>query len=224
MSEPAAFRFAPEPPRELAVFPLPGALLLPRGRLPLNIFENRYLHLINDALGEGRMIGMIQPTAAQPPLDKPDCKLFGVGCVGRLIQFSESGDGRFVITLLGVCRFRVGAEIEGRHGYRRVRPDYAGFGADLLEDKKRLADRPRLIKAVRAYFAARHIEGDFSGIDQAGDEFLVNSLSMASPFLPEEKQALLESADLQDRADLLTALLEMALNEPPGRPDTPARH
>lgn len=224
MSQTTAFRFAAEPPKELAVFPLPGALLLPRGRLPLNIFESRYLHMIGDALGEGRMLGMIQPTEAQPALVKPDCKLYDIGCVGRIIQFSESGDGRFVITLLGVCRFRAVTEIEGRNGYRRVRADYGGFGADLIEDKKPLADRGRLIKAVRAFFTARGIEGDFAGIEQAGDEFLVNSLSMASPFRAEEKQALLESADLQDRAALLTALFEMALNEQPGMPDSLARH
>jgi Lon protease-like protein len=210
------FNFSPSPPEELAVFPLAGALLLPRGRLPLNIFEPRYLHMIDDALGNGRMIGMIQPAESQPHIVQGDCRLFDIGCVGRIVQFAETGDGRFLITLVGQARFRVAEEIDGRNGYRRVRADYKAFANDLKTGKAEIADRPRLIKAVRTFFSARGIDGDFDGIDQASDEMLVNSLSMASPFAPEEKQALLESADLQDRAGLLTALFEMALSESGG--------
>jgi Lon protease-like protein len=218
------FSFSPPLPQELPIFPLGGALLLPRGRLPLNIFEPRYLHMIEDALGNGRFIGMIQPAEHQSHPVRDGCRLFEIGCVGRITQFAETPDGRFLITLIGQARFRVGEEIEGRNGYRRVRADYGSFGVDRTEDTRPIADRPRLVKAVRAFFASRRIDGDLSGIDEASDEVLVNSLSMASPFAPEEKQALLESADLQDRAGLLTALFEMAVSEGGAGPDTPARH
>ncbi len=225
MNDPG-FSLVVPPPAELPIFPLPGAMLLPRGRMPLNIFEPRYLRMVSDSLGAGRMIGMIQPSEPQPGLVEDDCMLFDVGCVGRIVQFAETGDGRFLITLAGQTRFRVAEEIAGRGGYRRVRADYSPFAGDGLEDGGPLPDRPRLIKAVRAYFSARGIAGDFSGIDDASDEMLVTSLCMGSPFLPEEKQALLESSDLGHRAGLLTALFEMAANETPGEPggDAPARH
>ena len=225
MSE-TAFNFAPPPPEELAVFPLSGALLLPRGRLPLNIFENRYLNMIGDALAAGRMIGMIQPAERQPHIVEGNCPLFDVGCVGRITQFAESGDGRILMTLLGVGRFRIARELPDRNGYRRVQADYAGFTVDIDEDSCTIADRPRLLKAVNAFFSARGVDSDMSGIDQASDEYLVNALAMASPFSAEEKQALLESADLQDRAAMLTALFEMALSGGVDGmdPDNQARH
>jgi Lon protease-like protein len=222
----AAFDFAPPPPEELAVFPLSGALLLPRGRLPLNIFENRYLNMVGDAMAAGRMIGMIQPAERQPHIVEGNCPLFDVGCIGRITQFAETGDGRIMMTLLGVGRFRIDRELSDRNGYRRVQADYAGFSVDIDDDISTIADRPRLLKAVNAFFSARGVDSDMAGIDKASDEYLVNALAMASPFSPEEKQALLESADLQDRAAMLTALFEMALSSGPGgaTPDNQARH
>ncbi|HEY4251376.1 MAG TPA: LON peptidase substrate-binding domain-containing protein [Roseomonas sp.] len=197
-------------PSEIAVFPLPGALLLPGGKLPLNIFEPRYLAMVEDSLANGRMFGMIQPDTAALGRDTGPC-LYRVGCLGRLSSFSETEDGRFLITLSGLIRFRCGEELAMRQGYRRVRPDYAGFGVDLAQcGRPSAVDRPALIGALRPYFRTRGIEANWDAMEQTADALLVTTLAMVCPFEVAEKQALLEAPDCASRADMLIALLRMA--------------
>jgi len=200
-------------PETLPIFPLTRALLLPRARLPLNVFEPRYLSMVSAALGQGRFIGMIQPKKAYGDPVPDDAQLYETGCAGRITSFAETDDGRFLITLLGVSRFRVVRELAPVDGYRRVVPDFAPFAGDLDHDPGAAADRKRLVRAVRGYFALRSIDGDWNAINEASDEALVTSLAMICPFEPREKQALLECAGVAERADLLTALMEMAVHE-----------
>ena len=195
-----------ELPAEIGIFPLHGALLLPQGRLPLNIFEPRYLNLVQEALGQGRMLGMIQPNPALT-----DGELFRVGCLGRLASFAETDDGRFLITLNGVIRFRVATELPLRQLHRQVRVDYHGYEADLdLADRPGLADRAGLLAALRDYFRLRGIEANWAGIEQTPDAALLTTLCIVCPFEAREKQALLEAATPDERARLLLALLQMA--------------
>ena len=207
-------------PAEIGIFPLPGALLLPQGRLPLNIFERRYLNLVEDALAQGRMFGMIQPDPGQAA-EETGPALFKVGCLGRLSSFSETDDGRFLITLSGVIRFRVAAERPLARLHRVVQADYAGFEADLnLVARAPLADRAGLLAALRAFFRARGIEANWTAVEQTPDDELLTTLCMVCPFEPREKQALLEVPSPHERARLLLALLLMggqhnAHNEPP---------
>jgi uncharacterized protein len=211
-------------PDVLPVFPLAGVLLLPRGRLPLNIFEPRYLAMTRDALGGERMIGMVQPSeagAAPPGMSPPGIAglnppVYPVGCAGRMTQFSETDDGRYLITLTGVSRFRIREELPLLSGYRRVVPDWEPFALDRQRPGEPGFDRERLLRGLRGYFAARQIQADFDAIEKAPGDYLVTSLAMACPFGPSEKQALLEAADLDARAELLTALVEMAAIEPSG--------
>ena len=195
-------------PAEFAVFPLGGALLLPGGKLPLNIFEKRYLRMIDDALAAGRMIGMIQPDESRR--DTPSGPaLYKVGCLGRLSSFSETDDGRYLITLTGVIRFAVQVELEVRRGYRRVRADLPRFQDDLVEGRAEPIDRDGLLGALRAYFQAHGFDANWDAIDEMPDSALVNTLSMVCPFEPPEKQALLEAVTDGERAGALLALLEM---------------
>lgn len=210
-------------PAVLPIFPLSGVLLLPRGHLPLNIFEPRYLTMTEDALGAGRMIGMIQPRLPQPGLVEDGVEVFATGCAGRIISFSETGDGRFLITLRGVCRFRIAQELEGVGGYRRAGADYTAFAADLQENAEPLADRRRLLGAVHAFLEVKRIEADWKAIEGAADEVLVTTLAMAAPLEAGEKQALLECSDLAGRAELLAGLLEMAARTDQEAPQS-ARH
>ena len=193
-------------PSEIAVFPLTGALLLPRGRLPLNIFEPRYLAMTMDALGKGRLFGMVQPDAR----GKSGPGLYRIGCLGRISSFSETDDGRLLITLIGVTRFRILEELPlAPGGYRRVRADYADFVTDLLEAEPPPLDRPALLGALRPYFHARGIEANWDAVEQTPDALLVTMLAMVCPFDPPEKQALLEAAEGSERAEMLVALLRM---------------
>ena len=193
-------------PTEIAVFPLTGALLLPRGRLPLNIFEPRYLAMTMDALGQGRLFGMVQPDAR----GKAAQGLYRIGCLGRISSFSETDDGRLLITLIGVARFRILEELPlAPGGYRRVRADYTDFVTDLLEAEPPPLDRPALLGALRPYFQARGIEANWDAVEQTPDALLVTMLAMVCPFDPPEKQALLEAAEGSDRADMLVTLLRM---------------
>ncbi len=209
-------------PDVLPIFPLTGVLLLPRGRLPLNIFEPRYLAMTRDALAGERLIGMIQPSdagSAPPGMSPPGIAgmsppVYPVGCAGRLTQFSETDDGRYLITLTGIQRFRTREELPLLSGYRRVVPDWEPFAGDHQRPPEPTFDRERLLRGLRGYFAQRQIQADFDAIDKAPGEYLVTSLAMACPFAPSEKQALLEAADLNARAELLTALVEMAAIEP----------
>ena len=201
-----------ELPAEIPVFPLSGALLLPHGKLPLNIFEPRYKALVEDALAEGRLFGMIQPDAAGLGADDGP-GLFDVGCLGRLSSFSETGDGRYLIGLSGVIRFRVRAELHGRRGYRRVAADYAGFGHDLEPPPQYLTQRDDLLAALRTYFTANGFDANWSAIESMGDNALVVTLCMVCPFETAEKQALLEAADSPARADTLVTLLQIGAHD-----------
>lgn len=209
-----------ELPAEFPVFPLTGALLLPGGRLPLNIFEKRYLAMVEDALGGGRMFGMIQPDAKAPATPRGP-GLYGVGCLGRLASFSETGDGRYLITLLGLARFRVADELGMRRGYRRVRADFSPFARDLAPPDAAGVEREALLRALRAYFTARGFDANWDAINEMDDAALVTTLTMVCPFEPAEKQALLEAPATAERARRLVALLAMGAYDPEdgdGRP------
>jgi len=201
-------------PAEFAVFPLEGALLLPRGKLPLNIFEPRYLAMTEDALGAGRMFGMIQPEPAGPT---GPCgpALYRVGCLGRLSSFSETDDGRYLITLTGVIRFSVAVELAMQRGYRRVRGDVSAYLADLhTEPHPITVEREALVGALRGYFARRGFDANWEAIRRIPDDILVITLAMICPFEPAEKQALLEAGTEADRAAALLALLQMGAIAP----------
>jgi uncharacterized protein len=208
----AQYRGPIDLPEVIPVFPLPGALLLPRGQMPLNIFEPRYLAMIDDAFRDGhRLIGMIQPDAAQSgPADKPP--LYSIGCAGRITQLAESGDGRYLIELTGVARFRVEEELRVVTDYRQCRVTFAPFADDFIARKGEDAvDREAVLKALRAFLEASDLKADWEGIDRAPNEALVNALSMMSPYGPAEKQALLEAPDLKTRAEILVAITEIEL-------------
>jgi Lon protease-like protein len=192
-------------PRSLPVFPLTGALLLPRGRLPLNIFEPRYLTMIDDALAGDRMIGMIQPSRHESTEHDPP--LFKTGCAGRLTAFAEEGS-RYLITLTGTCRFDIESEVPTTRGYRRIVPDWSPYEADLIDEDEAALDRPRLLAGLKAYFKQHGISTDWSALESTPDERLVTSLAMICPFDVLEKQSLLEARNLAERARLLTALVE----------------
>jgi len=199
-----------ELPARLPIFPLTGVLLLPSGRLPLNIFEPRYLAMTRAALAGDRIIGMIQPTEAERP-DHPPA-LYGVGCAGRIIAFAETDDGRYQITLAGLVRFGIGREIAtSPEGYRQAEPDYAPYAADLDAEDVPELDRPRLLSALKGFFLRQGISGDWDAIDKTSDRLLVISLAMVCPFEPEEKQAMLEAPSATERGRILTALLEMSV-------------
>ena len=209
-------------PSELPVFPLSGVLLLPRGRLPLQIFEKRYLAMTGDALGAPqRLIGMIQPTEKETTQGTPP--IYKVGCAGRITSFSETDDGRFLITLTGVCRFAVIEELALVKGYRRVVARWDDFARDFTDQPTVELDRARLLGALKDYFKANGISANWEAIEQAPDDRLVTSLAMICPFEPREKQALLEAADLKACAELMTTLIEMGLLAHKGSSDA-ARH
>ena len=195
-------------PDILPIFPLAGVVLLPRARLPLNIFEARYLAMVEDALGQGRLIGMIQPTSADAQHSLPP--LFQIGCVGRITSFTETEDGRFLINLYGVCRFRVQEELPLQQDYRRVRPAWHDYLSDVGPPEEAEFDRARLMTTLRQYFKSHAIAADWSAVQNTTNEMLISSLAMICPLEPNEKQALLEAPDLKTRAELLIALLEMA--------------
>jgi Lon protease-like protein len=196
-------------PEEFPVFPLSGALLLPGGRLPLNIFEPRCLALVEDALAAGRMFGMVQPDKRLARGDTGP-GLYRIGCLGRISSFDETDDGRYLINLTGLARFTIGEEVEMCRGYRRVRGAFSGFAADLHEAKAPLPfERGMLLAALRRYFARAGAEANWDAIAEMADGELVVSLAMACPFDAEEKQALLEARDEAERARALLALLEI---------------
>jgi Lon protease-like protein len=200
-------------PAVIPVFPLPGALLLPRGQMPLNIFEPRYLAMTDSALREGhRLIGMIQPDPTHPGPDEHKPQLFKVGCVGRITQFAESGDGRYLIQLTGVARFRIEEELNLPTPYRQCRVSYAPFTGDFTARKgEDEVDRESLLTALRSFLESNNLKADWDGIENAPNEALVNALAMMSPYGVAEKQALLEAPDLKTRAELLVAVTEMEL-------------
>lgn len=197
-------------PDTIAVFPLQGALLLPRARLPLNIFEPRYLQMLEDTLKtDARMIGMIQ-TADAPPGRDP--RLHQIGCAGRVTSFSETEDGRYLITLTGISRFRVMSEVDGFAPYRRAEVDWTSFQRDLgrVETDEGF-DRPAFLDILERYFDKESLSTDWDSLKEADEELLISSLSMLCPFGDEEKQALLEAPDLRSRREILVTLMEFAL-------------
>jgi hypothetical protein len=196
----------------IPVFPLPGALLLPRGQMPLNIFERRYLAMVDDALRDGhRLIGMIQPDVAHSH-DEIKPQLFRVGCVGRITQLAETGDGRYVLELTGISRFKVVEEMTALTEYRQCKVDYFPYIDDFTARKgEETVDREALLEALTAFLKANNLQVDWEGVESAPNEALVNALAMMSPFGTAEKQALLEAADLRTRAEILIAVTEMDL-------------
>jgi len=201
------FRKAADLPEVIAVFPLDGALLLPHGHLPLNIFEPRYLNMVDDAMAGERMIGMVQ---TRPGGDRDRPALAMVGCLGRITSFAETSDGRYLITLTGLCRFAVKEELAQRLPYRQVRAAYAAFEDDLKPPADDDGfDRVRFLRALKAYLERRMLDVDWEAAKSAPAEALVNSLAMALPFDPSEKQALIEARTLADRRAALVALMEI---------------
>ena len=200
-------------PSNLPVFPLEGSLLLPRGQLPLNIFEPRYLQMFEDCLAKGRFLGILQPAPPSTPEEAAGpSKLMQTGCLGRITSFSETDDGRMVVSLTGVCRFRLDQEMPVTTPYRQVSANYRPFESDLIADVGALdVNRDGLLDVVRRYLDANGMTADWDGIEQSGNEALVNSLSIISPYGPQEKQALLEADSLAQRAEILIALTEMVL-------------
>ncbi len=196
-------------PTEFPVFPLGGALLLPQGKLPLNVFEPRYRAMVEDALASGRVIGMVQPDESRAGTPSGPA-LYKVGCLGRLSSFSEADDGRYLITLTGMVRFVIGVELEMQRGYRRVRADLARFRSDLDGKPSTLGiDRDGLTQALRVYFSANGFDANWDAINEMEDDALVTTLAMVCPFDPAEKQALLEAPKAADRASTLLTLLQM---------------
>lgn len=197
-------------PVAIPVFPLSGALLLPRTDLPLNIFEPRYLAMVEHAMATDHLIGMIQPLPGASG-ETPD--LSQVGCLGRITSYAETDDNRFLISLTGICRFTVRRELKVETPFRQAEADYSGFAADLVSDNNaRSVDRSAVIKAFRQYLEANNMSANWNEVEQIPTELLVNTLSQLAPYPAPEKQALLEASDLQARADMLIALTELALS------------
>jgi len=194
-------------PKIIPVFPLEGVLLLPRADLPLQIFEPRYLNMVDDAMAGERLIGMVQK---RPGGDRTHPRLAAVGCAGRITSYAETSDGRYLITLTGVCRFAVGEELSIRTPYRQVRAHFEAYAGDLREDEAaETTDRGRFIAALKRYLRHRALDIDWETAESAPLEALANSLAMGLPFDPGERQAILEAADFPARFQVLTALLEI---------------
>lgn len=208
-------------PGMIPIFPLTGVLLLPRGQLPLNIFEPRYLAMTRAALSGDRVIGMVQPSDPHQPL-MGNPPVYPTGCAGRITSFTETEDGRFLINLTGLCRFHIGEELPLVEGYRRVVPEWRDFLRDLDEMEPSF-DRERLLRGLRAYFVRNRISAQWDALANVPGERLVASIAMVCPFEPSEKQALLEAPDLDARAELLTTIVEMAVLDRP-REGGGARH
>ena len=193
-------------PDTITVFPLPGALLLPRSHLPLHLFEPRYLQMLDDVLKtEHRLIGMVQPYGK-------DQRLHSIGCAGRVTAFSETHDGRYMITMAGRSRFRISNEVDGFTPYRRCKVSWQGFERDLgPAEVDETFDRHKFMRALERYFTEENLATDWDSLQEADDELLINSLSMLCPFEPEDKQALLEAPSLTTRRETLTTLIEYTL-------------
>lgn len=206
----AHYRLGTDLPATVPVFPLTAALLLPGGRMPLNIFEPRYLQMVDAAIGGSRLVGMIQPALDGTLMADGEPELCPVGCVGRITSFTEAGDGRYLISLQGICRFRVVQELAVKTPFRQCK--IAPFVADLAEDRAATdIDRLALLRAFRAYLQANELEADWESVSRADNAMLVNALSMMAPYGAAEKQALLEAPDLKTRAETLIAITEMTL-------------
>ncbi len=216
----AVYKGPEDCPAVVPVFPLGGALLLPRGQMPLNIFEPRYIAMIDDAIRTHRVIGIVQPEpesgrqAATPGL-------LQVGCLGRITQFAETGDDRYILTLTGIARFRIAEELPVTTPYRQCRVGYDDYLIDFTaRSGEDAVDRNALLKALRAFAKASELKIDWKGVNEAPNEALVNALSMMCPFGPREKQALLEAPTLKERAEVLVAITEIELARSGGDPET----
>ncbi|RUS63404.1 ATP-dependent protease [Pseudorhodobacter sp. E13] len=200
-------------PDTIPIFPLPGALLLPRARLPLHLFEPRYLQMLEDCMKTPeRLIGMIQTRDVPASVAKPEARLHSIGCAGRLTGFSETEDGRYMITLAGVSRFRLREEVTGFTPYRRARVEWKGFERDQggSEDDPGF-DRAAFMDLLHRFFDSLELSTDWGSLKEADSELLINSLSMLCPFSPEDKQALLEAPTLTTRRETMVTLIEFAL-------------
>lgn len=211
----ARYRKPSDLPPRLPLFPLRGAILLPRATLPLNVFEPRYLAMVDDALSSSRLIGIIQPAGRDETDESPQAEgvaLRRIGCVGRVTAYQELEDGRTIITLTGVARFECLGEASTDKPYRTMSVSYDRFAQDLTEGLgEDRVDRANLLRVLKTYLDQNRLRADWSAVQRASSEFLINVLAVMSPYGPEEKQALLEAADLKTRADVLVALAEMEL-------------
>ncbi len=215
MTRLAQYRTISDLPDELPVFPLRGTILLPRATLPLNVFEPRYLAMLDHVISGSRMLGIIQPKATDQTEESPKddaIPLKNVGCAGRVTSYQELDDGRLVISIAGVARFRTATETTAITPFRLFKADYTEFALDLKPvDDDEGVDRPKFLEVLRGYLDAKQLNADWQAIENAPTEFLINSLSVISPFGPEEKQALLEAANLKQRAEVLATLAMMDL-------------
>ena len=198
-------------PQTLPLFPLSGALLLPRTDLPLSIFEPRYLEMVEAAMAGNRLIGLIQPEPDQPQANP---KLMRIGCAGRITSYSEAEDGRLVITLTGICRFVLKSETEAGTHYRQAVVDYQAFEIDLVSGAGAPnVNRAQVLDAFRQYLESNNMTTNWDDVNAVNTEVLVNTLSLLAPYAPRDKQALLEAPDLKTRAEVLVALTELALKK-----------
>lgn len=198
-------------PKTLPIFPLEGVLLLPHGRLPLNIFEPRYLAMTDDALSTDRLIGIIQPASSNT--QETPSPVFKTGCAGRITAFSETEDGRYLITLSGLIRFDVDEEIPTTGGYRRIVPDWDPYKKDYLETEDFSFSKDRLLGALKKYFERKAIDADWETINKMDNVRLVTTLAMICPFDPPEQQALLMARDIVERAETIISLLEISTHD-----------
>lgn len=202
-------------PQQIPVFPLRGAILLPRANLPLNVFEPRYLAMVEAAMSGDRIIGILQPDGGAQDEESPSgksCGLRSVGCAGRITAYQEMDDGRYIITLTGIARFDVEGEVRSEAPFRIIKVNYTRYANDFEAGYGEIdVDRENLLRVLRSYLDANNLKADWNAILRASNEVLINALSVMSPYGPEEKQALLEAADLRTRADVLIALAEMEL-------------
>ena len=205
---PRGYHSVDDLPKTIGIFPLTGVLLLPRGQLPLNVFEPRYLALVDAAMSGNRLIGMIQPLEQEERMLKPP--LTSIGCAGRITNYRETEDNRYLITLTGICRFKVAHELETTTPFRQVQSDFALFAADLVTADDSHFPREKVLAALKDYLSKRDLKADWRSVMSAPAEILVNALAMLCPFEPAEKQALLEAPDWDHRVNTLVALLEMS--------------
>lgn len=198
-------------PQEIPVFPLTGVLLVPRGELPLNVFEDRYKSMVDDAMSSNRVIGIIQPKCSDVKSCCGNSELYHVGCAGRITEYSETNDGRYLINVKGLARFEVKEELEKQNLYRRVKPDWSKYERDLLHVDCLELDRERLKAKLLKYFDKHGMQCSWSAIENTPDQKLMATLAMVCPLSPQEKQALLEAEDCKSRAELFMSLLRMAI-------------
>ena len=207
-------------PAIVPIFPLAGVLLLPRARLPLHIFEPRYQAMTKDAIVGDGMIAMAQPRTPDSEEAEPD--LYPIACLGRIVEQEQQDDGRWMLTLEGVIRFTISEECPVKDGYRQVRADYSDFSHDLEPHGSALRlDRDALLTSLTNYLEGQGLSADREAIGRLPDEPLVNALAMACPFMPAEKQALLQARDIEERGELLQTLLQFTMTLDAANDDEP---